>query len=103
MKPPCEVPPEGVCGADRGQTCRHDALCFQQGLRKKKKKTDCATFLFFLYVVGAVLQVDGSPPACSQISSPPPKSTEEEAEQRLPIFTPGAANARSDLVSEQRV
>lgn len=70
---------------------------------EKNPKRIALLSFFFLYVVGAVLQVDGSPPACSQISGPPPKSTEEEAEQRLPIFTPGAANARSDLVSEQRV
>lgn len=68
----------------------------------QKKKEKLRYFPFFLCVVGALLQVDGFPPACSQISGPLPKSTEEEAEQRLPIFAPGAANARSDLVSEQQ-
>lgn len=41
-----------------------------------------------LYVVGSVLQVDRSPPACSQISTCSPKSTREEAEEQLPLFAP---------------
>lgn len=41
-----------------------------------------------LYIAGPVLQVDRSPPACSQISACSPKSTREEAEERLPLFAP---------------
>lgn len=39
-----------------------------------------------LYIAGPVLQVDCSPPACSQISACSPKSTREEAEERVPLF-----------------
>lgn len=80
MKLPREVPPEAGRSADRGQSCewRVRRVSVQRGPEK----------IVHLYIAGPVLQVDRSPPACSQISAYSPKSTREEAEEGLPRFAP---------------
>lgn len=62
-----------------------DSVCRGLGGNRKTDWTASPS----LYAAGTPLQVDRSPPACSQISTCSPKSTRGEAEKRLPSFAPG--------------
>lgn len=62
-----------------------DSVCRGLGGNRKRDWTASPA----LYAAGTLLQVDRSPPACSQISTCSPKSTRGEAEKRLPSFAPG--------------